>query len=438
MIQNPAPSGASGPTENVNIADINGSPPSLTNPIFTANSELSPDTIGTFTNGTQTTSVTTGNIDGYDTALVSINGTYGTATAVFEVSDDGGSTFYAVSAARVDGSAAETGYTTLTNTNRQWLIATNGNDTLRVRSTAVASGTVNVRITITSAPASALTTGISQSTQGATNNVVMDGVVDGAVFTGTAASAATLVTLNTTGYDYLTFGFTSVGATNTVLLEVSNDGTPGTGGTFGNSVVYRMDTISASTSITLATTRVYIAPVTGTTMRLRVSTYGSGTITTAGALKRGAPTTQSIQNVQLNAGAALVGSFSIDQTTPGTTNNVTLAPLGIAGVAIAPAANTSLASSKVLKNSAGNLYGLTLGATTVAGYFMLFNATTLPADGAVTPVKAWPVTTNQALELSFNPPLRLGTGIVVGFSSNTSTPFTLANSATAFIDGEFI
>lgn len=110
------------------------------------------DTTGTFTNATQTNSVTSSNFDGYSTVVVSINGTYGTATGVFEVSDDSGTTWYSVNAARVDGSAVETGYTTLTNTNRMWTLSVSGADQFRVRSTAVASGTVNVRISVESMP----------------------------------------------------------------------------------------------------------------------------------------------------------------------------------------------------------------------------------------------------------------------------------------------
>lgn len=110
------------------------------------------DTTGTFTNGTQTASVTSNNFDGYSTVIVSISGTYGTATGVFEISDDSGSTWYSVNAARTDGSGVETGYTSLTNTNRMWTLSVSGADEFRVRSTAVASGTVNVRISVESMP----------------------------------------------------------------------------------------------------------------------------------------------------------------------------------------------------------------------------------------------------------------------------------------------
>lgn len=130
---------------------IGGAPPSLTNPIWIANAEAA-DTTGTFTNATQTTSVTNSGADGYATALLSINGTYGTASGVFEESDDGGTTYYPVICTRSDGSATETGYTGLTNISRQWSCPVAGNDTVRVRSTAVASGTVNVRVGISAPP----------------------------------------------------------------------------------------------------------------------------------------------------------------------------------------------------------------------------------------------------------------------------------------------
>lgn len=144
------PTGSSSNPTNVNIADINGSPPSITNPIWTAVAEAA-DVTGTFTNATQTTSVTNSAADGYPAALVSINGTYASASGVFEASDDGGTTWYSMLATRSDGTATETGYTLLTNINRQWVIPVVGNDSVRIRSTAVATGTVNARVGVSAA-----------------------------------------------------------------------------------------------------------------------------------------------------------------------------------------------------------------------------------------------------------------------------------------------
>lgn len=111
------------------------------------------DTTGTFTNATQTGNVTTPSVDGYATAIITISGTYNTATATFLASDDAGTTFYALACNRIDNSSApELGYTGLTNTNRAWLCATQGFDQVRVLSSAVTSGTVNVRISQSAAP----------------------------------------------------------------------------------------------------------------------------------------------------------------------------------------------------------------------------------------------------------------------------------------------
>lgn len=137
--------GSSGSTAN------QGTPGSINSGWPTIGGELSPDASGTFTNATQTTSVTQVNVDGYGTAMISINGTYGTGTGVFELSDDGGTTWYPVQGSRIDSCTVELGYTGLTNTSRIWTIPISGADQIRVRSTAVASGTINARISVSSA-----------------------------------------------------------------------------------------------------------------------------------------------------------------------------------------------------------------------------------------------------------------------------------------------
>lgn len=159
------------------------------------------DTTGTFTNATQTTSVTTNNFDGYSTIIVSINGTYGTASAAFEISDDGGTTWYSVNAARSDGSAIETGYTALTNTNRMWTLSVSGADEFRVRSTAVASGTVNVRVSVESMPTpEAASVNSYQGTSPWVNNTSqINGVTPlmGNGVTGTGSQRVTIASDNT-------------------------------------------------------------------------------------------------------------------------------------------------------------------------------------------------------------------------------------------------
>jgi hypothetical protein len=92
----------------------------------------------------------------------------------------------------------------------------------------------------------------------------------------------------------------------------------------------------------------------------------------------------------------------------------------------------AVASALVIKASAGNLgrVGIATGAN--AGYLMLFNATTAPADGAVTPVSAYTVAANSTLEMDYSgAALQFATGMVAVFS--TTGPFTKTASATAMI-----
>lgn len=188
------------------------------------NGELG-DTTGTFTNGTQTTSITTGgSIDGYDTATISINGTYGTATAVFEGSDDGGTTWYGIQGARSNAGVVEGGYTSLTNTSQVWFVSTQGFDALRVRSTAVTSGTVNVRISISSSPtvsstiaqlsAGTAVIGVVGNTQGSTTSGQSGPLIQGAVTTAAPAYSNTQTSpLSLTTAGALRHDFSSVNGT---------------------------------------------------------------------------------------------------------------------------------------------------------------------------------------------------------------------------------
>jgi hypothetical protein len=71
-------------------------------------------------------------------------------------------------------------------------------------------------------------------------------------------------------------------------------------------------------------------------------------------------------------------------------------------------------------------------ATVIVATQMTFNATTAPADGAVTPVEAIQIPAGSAAAISFEgaPPDHYSTGIVAVFS--TTGPFTKTASATAF------
>lgn len=114
-------------------------------------------------------------------------------------------------------------------------------------------------------------------------------------------------------------------------------------------------------------------------------------------------------------------------------NNKTVqTPTDSAGAAIVPVVSSALSTGQVLKASAGNLYGYNVVAT-VAGYLMIFNSTTVPADGAVTPVYCLPLAAGAGVDRSFDIPRRFSAGITLVFSS--TGPYTKTASATAFLGG---
>lgn len=109
------------------------------------------------------------------------------------------------------------------------------------------------------------------------------------------------------------------------------------------------------------------------------------------------------------------------------------APTTSVNAGIALTATTVAAGSLVLKASAGNLYGINITAGASAGYLMIFNATSAPADGTVTPIFCMAVAANASLAFQWDTPVVCSAGITAVFS--TTGPFTKTISATAFISG---
>lgn len=120
------------------------------------------------------------------------------------------------------------------------------------------------------------------------------------------------------------------------------------------------------------------------------------------------------------------------------TQDVNLLVSSGATAATTTASSTAAGSNLVLKASAGNLYALTTTIGATSGYLMLFDATALPSNGAVTPVYCVPIDsngTNGSLAVNFFPPKRFGTGITAGFS--TTGCFSLTASTTASFFGGY-
>lgn len=144
------------------------------------------------------------------------------------------------------------------------------------------------------------------------------------------------------------------------------------------------------------------------------------------------PGGQRVQGVvQLQCDAAGINCVPQSATAP---QSVVTAPSTAATAGAAAARTTVAASTLVLKASAGNLYDWRVTSGASAGYVLIYNATTAPADGTVQPFDCVAVAANATVGSSSHiVPERYTTGVVIAFS--TTGCFTQTLSATAFIRG---
>lgn len=143
--------------------------------------------------------------------------------------------------------------------------------------------------------------------------------------------------------------------------------------------------------------------------------------------------------VGLSAGANIVGKVGIDQTTAVTTNGVVIAPTSASAAGITPVVSASAESGHILKGSAGNLYGVyATNLTATAGFLIVTNTATVPADGAVTPIACVPLTASGVASINYvpGPPAVFATGISAFVSSNASCFAKTTGVITAFIGGQ--
>lgn len=128
-------------------------------------------------------------------------------------------------------------------------------------------------------------------------------------------------------------------------------------------------------------------------------------------------------NIQTDSGGKLFGVAT------GTSN--------ITGGATSTSSTTAEAG-RVLKASAGNLYSLGVtNLTATAGFVVVTNTTTVPADGAVTPIECIPIPASGRAELNLNPGpgLYFATGISVFITSAANCFTKTTGVVTGFFRG---
>lgn len=455
------------------------------------------DSSGTFTNATQTTNVQavleTGTTS-YSTVTVTLNGTYGNASAVFEKSDDDTLTnWYPVTCSQEGQGVNETGYSLLTNTSRMWQCNTQGANAFRVRSTAVASGTANILIspsgmptangiTVNVAPTVDATASGSLTAQDAGSTTTACQGASSCI-TGTATAASTVpISINGRTAISTQLSGTWVG---TVQFEGSMDN----GVTWTPFSTHVRGAAAATATATL--NGLFIANTSGlTNYRVRWTTKTSGTVSVAfsassedavvyvnnaikllgldgvsqvtvkAASTPAAPTDTSVVVALADGGNVTLGAKADAKSTATDTTAVTIMQVlkEISAMEQAPAAralsassanigninaatygsSTTLVSNKVLKGSAGTLYSLDVvaDATLYAStwYVLVFDATALPSNGAVTPAKCYPVPAGVPSFTAGWPAggVTMTAGITIGVSS------TGCRTLTASIHGDLI
>lgn len=232
----------------------------------------------------------------------------------------------------------------------------------------------------------------------------------------------------------------AITASSTTTIRVSKGvGVPGlaslpstvtVGGTVATTVADGANVVEGSTTDAAST----VGGAGTLSAKLRLMATQLGTINTT----LGTPMQTTGGTVGLVAGSAIIGNVRVDQTTPGTTNGIVQTPTSVSTGATTRASGTAAASNLVLKASAGNLYDLDVVVGATSGYLLLFDATALPSNGAVTPVFCDRVNsdgTAGGAKYAWPMPFSFATGITAGFS--TTGCFTLTASATASFFGGY-
>lgn len=99
------------------------------------------------------------------------------------------------------------------------------------------------------------------------------------------------------------------------------------------------------------------------------------------------------------------------------------------------APSAALESSHVLKSAGGSLYDFQVNTGGTAVWVMVFDLSSAPSNGTVTPVKWYQVAINSTLSVNFDAgPILFQNGITMVCSS--TGPFTLTLTSTCVFSGE--
>lgn len=107
-------------------------------------------------------------------------------------------------------------------------------------------------------------------------------------------------------------------------------------------------------------------------------------------------------------------------------------------IATAPVVSASAENNHVLKATPGNLFSVSASnLTSTAGFLVWLDASSAPADGAITPKGCVPLPASGTASISYmpGPPAAAATGITVVVSSGANCFTKTTGTITAFISG---
>jgi hypothetical protein len=170
-----------------------------------------------------------------------------------------------------------------------------------------------------------------------------------------------------------------------------------------------------------------------------VTVTPSGNTAVIGPTADGSPATTPPVLIGGTSDGTATGTVDVWKVTAAGVGYVNNAPSAASDAGLTPVTTSALAANQIVKASAGNLYSFEVSAdstlSAAAWWVMIYNATSAPVDGAVTPLKCYAMplgVTNYAA--AFPVPIAFSTGITIGVS--TTGCFTKTASTHAFISGD--
>lgn len=139
-----------------------------------------------------------------------------------------------------------------------------------------------------------------------------------------------------------------------------------------------------------------------------------------------------MKRLLLTAGLSLFSSFAVAQDLSKALNQVAI-PQQTSANAVSN--YIFLNAAKTAGSFGKQIVSLTVVTGASAGFAMLFDATVLPSNGAVTPVWCWPVGASSSVAAQWNSPIFVTNGLVAAFSTGANCD-TLTASATAKFMGQ--